>query len=225
MINPRPARRLRFVSTIGPRSTRRLRLLVPGLAILTALTAYAAVAEKHAGPAGGLRAAKAAQVVQAPSTPVPSGARPAAGPQPQALPAAPPAVPARPRPSPPVSPVAGGEIGRPNPFAAPGFAQPPRPPGRPGAMSFGLDLPLPPGAASLAVPAPPPPPPGAGMTVGAIVGSGSERVAIIRVVGDIYVVGVGEQAGGADVVEIRDDKVVMRKAGQTFELPYGGGSP
>jgi general secretion pathway protein B len=219
---------------ITPRRTHKLRVFLPALAIVTALTVYAAVAEKHTGPAGTLRVAKAAQVVPgapqaalpapAPAAPVPAATGSVSGPRPMS-PDAPPAVPARPRSARAASPVGGGEIGRPNPFATPGFAQPPRP-ARSGAMSFGLDLPLPPGAASLAVPAPPPPPPpGAGMTVGGIVGSGSERVAIIRVVGDIYVVGVGEQAGGADVVEIRDDKVVMRKGSQTFELPYGGGAP
>ena len=218
---------------ITPRRTHKLRVVLPVLAVVTALTVYAAVAEKHTGPAGAVRVAKAAQAVpgapgaappvQAPAHPAAAGS--VSGPHP-VTPEIHPTAPARPRSTLAAPPVGGGEVGRPNPFAAPGFAQPPRPPARAGGMSFGLDLPLPPGAASLTVPAPPPPPPPwAGMTVGGIAGSGSERVAIIRVVGDIYVVGVGEQAGAADVVEIRDDKVVMRKGSQTFELPYSGGAP
>jgi hypothetical protein len=207
----------------SPQPTQRLRVLLPALAILTALSAYAAVMEKHAGPA---------QVVQgasAPSAAAPaaraqeaSPAEPSAGPAP-APPAAPPAArPARVRTVPAASAARGGEaVGRPNPFAPPGFALPPA---RPALPSFGLDLPLPPGASVPSAP-PPPPPPGAGMTVGAIAGSGSDRVAIIRQGGEIFVVGVGDRVGDAAVVEIRDDKVVMRKGGVTFELPYGGGGP
>jgi hypothetical protein len=60
------------------------------------------------------------------------------------------------------------------------------------------------------------------MSVGAILG-GSERVAIIREGGQVYVVGTGDTVGDASVVEVRDDKVVMKKGSVTFELPYGGG--
>ncbi len=62
------------------------------------------------------------------------------------------------------------------------------------------------------------------MTVGAILG-GSERVAIIREGGQVFVVSAGDTVGDASVVEVRDDKVVMRKGSVTFELPYGGGGP
>jgi Tfp pilus assembly protein PilP len=62
------------------------------------------------------------------------------------------------------------------------------------------------------------------MTVGAIIG-GSERVAVIQEGGQIYVVGVGDHVGDAAVVEIRDDKVVLRKGDVTFEVPYGAGRP
>ena len=213
---------------------RRLRIPIALVAILTALSAYAAVTEKHSGPPQALKAVKAAQVVPdpasaAPAVPVPAApARKASTGSPgDTLPvplglltASPPAR----APSTSASPPArGGEAaGRPNPFAPPGFALPPAAPVVP---TFGLDLPLPPGAAGpLGAGAAPPPPPGAGMTVGAILG-GSERVAIIREGGQVFVVGAGDAVGDASVVEIRDDKVVMRKGSVTFELPYGGGGP
>jgi hypothetical protein len=59
------------------------------------------------------------------------------------------------------------------------------------------------------------------MKVGAIVGR-SERVAIIQNRGEILIVGVGDRVGDAVVVEILDNKVVMREGGVTFELPFGG---
>lgn len=63
------------------------------------------------------------------------------------------------------------------------------------------------------------------MSVGAIVGSGSERVAIVQEGGQPHVVGVGERVGEAVVLEIRGDKVIMRQSAVTFELPYAGGGP
>lgn len=211
---------------------RRLRIPIALLAILTALSAYASVTEKHAAPAQTVKAAKAAQGIQdassaAPAVPAPAAPARTASPGSPAgslpvplglLTANPPAR----SPSTPASPSTrgGGAVGRSNPFAPPGFALPPAAPVVP---TFGLDLPLPPGAAGpLGAGAAPPPPPGAGMTVGAILG-GSERVAIIRQGGQVFVVGAGDTVGDAFVVEVRDDKVVMRKGSVTFELPYGGG--
>ncbi len=103
------------------------------------------------------------------------------------------------------------------PFLGLGVPQPPRP----GAPSFGIDLPLPPGGAASGGRGAPPPPPGAGMKVGAIVG-GRERAAIIQYRGETFIVGVGDHVGDAVVVEIFDSKVVMREGGVTFELPFGG---
>jgi hypothetical protein len=59
------------------------------------------------------------------------------------------------------------------------------------------------------------------MTVGAII-VGAERVAIIQSQGTPFVVGVGDPVGDAVVVEILEDKVVMRKGEVTFELRFGG---
>jgi hypothetical protein len=58
------------------------------------------------------------------------------------------------------------------------------------------------------------------MTVGAIF-VGTERVAIIQAQGTPFVVGVGDPVGDAVVVEILEDKVVMRKGEVTFELRFG----
>jgi len=225
---------------------RRLRIPVAALAILTALSTYAAVAEKPSGLAQAPKVAKAAQVVQGASLAAPAVSVPAAStpttpattprvvtPAPTASTGSPAgqlpvplglltAVPPARSSSTPATPsaVAGGPVGRSNPFAPPGFALPPPTPAVP---TFGLDLPLPPGAAGpMGSGAVPPPPPGAGMSVGAILG-GSERVAIIRAGGQVYVVGAGDTVGDASVVSVRDDKVVMKKGGVTFELPYGGG--
>jgi len=206
---------------------RRLRIPVAALAILTALSTYAAVAERPSGLAQAPKVAKAAQVVQGASLVAPAVSAPAAptgspaGPLPVPLGLLTAASPTRSS-STPATPSAGagGPVGRSNPFAPPGFALPPPTPAVP---TFGLDLPLPPGAAGpLGSGAVPPPPPGAGMSVGAILG-GSERVAIIREGGQVYVVGAGDTVGDASVVSVLDDKVVMKKGGVTFELPYGGG--
>ncbi len=118
-------------------------------------------------------------------------------------------------------------VGRDNPFAP--LVIPQRPflglgvpqPPRPGAPSFGIDLPLPPGSTAPGGRGAPPPPPGAGMKVGAIVG-GRERAAIIQNRGETFIVGVGDHVGDAVVVEIFDNKVVMREGGVTFELSFGG---
>jgi type II secretory pathway component PulC len=66
--------------------------------------------------------------------------------------------------------------------------------------------------------------PGADMAVGAIIG-GRERVAIIRQREKVFVVGIGDTVGGAVVTDIKDDKVIMRSGGRTFELAFGGEAP
>ena len=123
-------------------------------------------------------------------------------------------------------------LGRANPFAPlvrptppsamqAGLPRPLSP--RAGAPQFGIDLPLPPGFTRPAGQdaTPPAPAPGAGMTVGAIIG-GHDRVAIIRTGDKVFVVGVGDKVGDAVVVDIKDNKVIMRGGGGTFELTFGG---
>ena len=117
-----------------------------------------------------------------------------------------------------------GQRGRGDPFsplvvpesqrAAPGPALPPPP---------GVGLPMPPGFATPGAgpSTPPPPPPGAGMRVSGIMGS-RQRVAIIEVEGQTYIVGVGERVGDAVVVSILPDKVIMKQNNVTFELGFGG---
>jgi hypothetical protein len=131
--------------------------------------------------------------------------------------------------------------GRPNPFVPlvrPVLPSAPRAPlqhplsPRASVPQFGIDLPLPPGftaPAPQSATAPTPQgamaaAPGADMAVGAIIG-GRERVAIIRQREKVFVVGIGDTVGGAVVTDIKDDKVIMRSGGRTFELAFGGEAP
>lgn len=59
------------------------------------------------------------------------------------------------------------------------------------------------------------------MRVVGIMGSRS-RVAIIEMQGKTYIVSVGERVGGAVVVSIEPNKVVLRENNVTFELGFGG---
>ena len=62
---------------------------------------------------------------------------------------------------------------------------------------------------------------GGRMRVAGIMGSRS-RVAIIESEGRTYIVGEGERVGGAVVVSILPQKVVMKENNVTFELNIGG---
>jgi hypothetical protein len=213
----------------APRPTKPVRFLVGAFAIITALSTSGAFGSKDSDPSQTLQAARVAQAAPVSS----AAASPVAAPATlgrEASPADRPSA-APPRPAPParvqslpVAPPARPQeaVGRPNPFAPIVVVPPPSRPLAGGAPSFGLDLPLPPGFAAPGAPgAPPPPPPGPGLKVGAIVG-GSTRVAVIDEGAKIFVVGVGDRVDDAVVVSILKDKVVMRKGGTTFDLPFGG---
>src|SRR5207302_8752934 len=62
---------------------------------------------------------------------------------------------------------------------------------------------------------------GGGMRVAGIMGARS-RVAIIESDGRTYIVGEGERVGGAVVVSIQPEKVVLKENDVTFELNIGG---
>ena len=218
-------------------SNERLQVLLGALVVVAALSTHGASGKKPAAKGGpGAPAASPGQVVTAGN---PAGGPPPAAPSTAPQPTAPQSTPPQPTPPQPTPAAPGAPqqeaVGRPNPFAplvgrqrstyapqlGPGLPSRPLRPGLPGPTApFGIDLPVPPGY-------PPPaeqaaPPPGAGMTVGAIIGGGSERVAIIQAQGAPFVVGVGDHVGDSVVVEIREDTVVMRRAGVTFELRFGG---
>ncbi|TMI78413.1 MAG: hypothetical protein E6H04_12515 [Bacillati bacterium ANGP1] len=204
----------------GPWSNTRLQVLLGALVVVTALSTHGTSGKKPA--ATGVTDASAAGPGLAPAA-----GQPAGGPPPPA-----PSTPSQAAPPAPEAPPQEA-VGRPNPFAplvgrqrfyAPqlGPAPPSRPlrPGGPGpTVPFGIDLPVPPGFPPNGEQAAPPP--GAGMTVGAIIGGGSERVAIIQAQAGPQVVGVGDHVGDAVVVEIREDTVVMRRGAVTFELRFG----
>jgi hypothetical protein len=63
---------------------------------------------------------------------------------------------------------------------------------------------------------------GGRMRVAGIMGA-RDRVAIIESEGRTYIVGEGERVGGAVVVTILPEKVVMKENNVTFELNIGGG--
>jgi Tfp pilus assembly protein PilO len=218
----------------------------PVLSLSVTVTAYAkpegvdVAAFSTAGPFVGnrsgrsenLEAAKGVRVAFGASVSAPHGAATilgsqasTAGPLDSPLPAAPSARFQSP-PGAPGAPAREG-VGRDNPFASLVIPQRPSlglgvPQPRPGAPSFGIDLPLPPG--STAPGGRIPPPPGAGMKVGAIVG-GRERAAIIQRLGETFIVSVGDHVGDAVVVAIFDTKVVMREGAVTFDLIFGGEGP
>jgi len=62
---------------------------------------------------------------------------------------------------------------------------------------------------------------GGRMRVAGIMGA-RDRVAIIESEGRTYIVGVGERVGGATVVSIESEKVVLKENNVTFELNIGG---
>jgi hypothetical protein len=222
------------------RSDPRLPLRAGAVVIVTMLSIFGVSGERHDGIARTLATPAAAHVAPA----APAAARPPAS---AAPPPAPPGDDGRTSVDPPAAISSPGSpsmpravsqderepVGRPNPFAPIIPATPPAPralrqPMTTGAgtgvPSFGLDLPLPPGFIAPGTQAAPPASPGAGMAVGAIMG-GTERVAIVRASGGVFIVAAGDTVDGATVLAIKDDGVTMRRGGVTFELPFGGGGP
>lgn len=221
----------------GFRARNRLPLLGAIVLAVLALSAYGTLGAKLSGVGQRNAAPRAPQTARTPALirPPLRAALPAPAQPPAAMdqPAGG-ALPARSSParsSGADSPAAGPEpLGRANPFAQlvsptppsalqAGLPRPVSP--RAGAPQFGVDLPLPPGFTPPAGQDATAPAPGADMTVGAIIG-GHDRVAIIRTRDKVFVVGVGDKVGDAVVVDIKDNKVIMRGGGGTFELTFGG---
>lgn len=210
---------------MGPWSNKGLQVLLIPLVVVAAVVATALSTHGTFGKKPAAKSAPDAPATGARASQVTPSGQPSGGSRPSA-----PSTPSQSAPAPTDQPR--DAVGRPNPFTplitrqrsfyAPQLGAPPRQPSRPGspnAPAFGIDLPVPPG---FTVPgAQAAPPPGAGMTVGAIIG-GSERVAIIQAQGTLFIVGVGDPVGDAVVVDILEDKVVMRRSGVTFELRFGG---
>ena len=128
-------------------------------------------------------------------------------------------APTLPPPSRPTVPSFQTDFPLPSGFMAPGAPPPPstarpssgaptNPPQRPPSSG---------GSAPSPLLSPPPPPLGAGMKVGAIVGR-RDRIAIIEYAGQVFIVRVGDRAGGAVVAQILENRVVMRQGTATFEL-------